>query len=593
MTKNYDAFKVGKCFEGSKKIKDRKDKGVFYTPSHVVDYMVGEALMHLNILENPWIRIFDPACGAGFFLVRALEFMIDRYDAILSELSRKHSTLAGLESREMIGRFIVENVLFGADIDPKAVELTKQALIHVAGVECKPNIFCCDSLQDGMGASLTDWDFMDLNIQKLWNQEYDIVLGNPPYIGHKGVPQDYKKKLQLSFPDIYRDKSDVSYCFFKRGIDLLKPQGRLSFITSRYFLEGPSASGLRAYIKNSCTVEKIIDFCGSKVFEEAGVAACIITLKKEVHPHAQTEVWKIRNEPKDCQALFEKQNYDAFFVSSNTLSPQGWRLLNAHEALIFHRIEELGTHALGDLFASCQGVITGCDRAFIVDSGIVEENQIEEKLLKPWIKNSDLRKFFINPGKKLMIYADDIDSIENYPNAARYISSYKDKLENRRECKTGVRPWYQLQWGRKKENFEREKLVYPYKSKESRFAVDRVGYYCSADVYSLHFKQEYNMSFSYDYIAALLNSKLFEFYFRCYAKKLNNDMVEYYPNTVLRMRLKLDVIDGRVMEISESILNCENEEDKKNCIDALNEAVYNMYHISPHQRAYIRDSLKR
>jgi adenine-specific DNA-methyltransferase len=91
--------------------------------------------------------------------------------------------------------------------------------------------------------------------------------------------------------------------------------------------------------------------------------------------------------------------------------------------------------------------------------------------------------------------------------------------------------WYELQWGRKEEIFEARKIVFPYKSTSNRFAIDE-GSYFSADVYSLVIKDE---GLSYEWLMNLLNSSLYEFYFKTYAKKLGDALYEYYPNTVMRL----------------------------------------------------------
>ena len=69
------------------------------------------------------------------------------------------------------------------------------------------------------------------------------------------------------------------------------------------------------------------------------------------------------------------------------------------------------------------------------------------------------------------------------PELVDYLSPHKERLEKRRECKTGSIPWYALQWPRKPELFDGEKIIFPYKAEKNRFAVDEGGLYFSADVY--------------------------------------------------------------------------------------------------------------
>jgi len=204
-------------------------------------------------------------------------------------------------------------------------------------------------------------------------------------------------------------------------------------------------------------------------------------------------------------------------------------------------------------------------------------------LLKPWIKNSNVKKHDIKAVGQFLIYSDFIKAEEDFPNAVRYIASCRDKLMERRECRRGVRKWYQLQWGRTNEIFETPKIVYPFKSPDSRFAVDEAGYYCSADIYSLKLKKEYEGSLSLNYISAILNSGLFEFYFKCYAKKISKNLYDYYPNTVLRMKIPMPEAGNPIQQMANELAYCKNEDNKKTIIYEIDREVYKLYGLNERQ----------
>ncbi|MCS4463573.1 hypothetical protein JTT01_02420 [Clostridium botulinum] len=82
---------------------------------------------------------------------------------------------------------------------------------------------------------------------------------------------------------------------------------------------------------------------------------------------------------------------------------------------------------------------------------------MERSIIKPWIKSSYINREKINFRDSFIIYSDLIENVKKYPNIIRHIEKYKDKLENRRECKKKVRKWYELQWGRKFDIFEDKK----------------------------------------------------------------------------------------------------------------------------------------
>jgi adenine-specific DNA-methyltransferase len=559
--------------QAKKSRRDRKDKGIFYTPPEVVERMTEKILSEVDLAANPYIRILDPACGTGLFLIKAFEILKDRFEENYKAILDSNKELAGSLNKDDIGSFIVENNLWGADIDQEALNTAGKILMKLAGKKCRLNLALCDSL-------LNDTEV-----------KFEYILGNPPYIGHKQVSGEYKEVLQQRYNGIYRDKSDISYCFLKKGIDLLNPGGSLSFITSRYFMEGPSAVGLRKYITDSCTVTEVIDFYGGRVFQEAGVAACIITLQKGSCGD-DTKVMKLRQGINASGAkLFEPSNFEYFSANSRLLKDGGWVLLNPGKYEVFSIVEEKGSLALKDIADSYQGIITGCDRAFVVSSNEIEKYGIEKPLLKPWIKNSNISKHNIKDGLKFLIYSDFIKTEEDFPNAIKYISSWKERLQERRECKKGVRKWYQLQWGRSNEIFESPKIVYPFKSGTSRFAVDEAGNYCSADIYSLKLKKEYEGRITLEYIAAILNSKLFEFYFKCYAKKISENLYDYYPNTVLRMKILIPASENPILRMAVELKNCKNEDCKNTITYEIDREVYKLYGLSERHIGIVESTL--
>lgn len=576
-------LKQSDMVQAKKSRSDRKDKGVFYTPPEVVERMTEKILSEVELAANPYIRILDPACGTGLFLIKALEVLKQKFERDYDLILERNKELVGKLQMVDIGSFIVENNLWGADIDQEALDMAGEVLVKLAGKECSPNLICCDSLVSSAPTQINLFCDVPHEGNEFWCSSYDYIIGNPPYIGHKQVTKEHKKVLQQLYKAIYRDKSDISYCFLKMGIDLLKTGGSLSFITSRYFMEGPSATGLRKYISDQCTITEIADFYGQSVFQDAGVAACIITLIKG-NLGDKTSVLKYKQGTSvSGMGLFDPSNYEQFTVGRSVLKEGGWVLLSPEKNEIFSRIEAKSSLTLGDVAESYQGIITGCDRAFIVSREFIDEYEIEEALLKPWIKNSNIQKHYIKSADQFLIYSDFINTEEYFPNAIKHIEGYREKLMDRRECRRGVRKWYQLQWGRTNKVFDTPKIVYPYKSPDSRFAVDRAGYYCSADIYSLKLKKEYEGSMSLDYIAAILNSRLFEFYFKCYAKKISENLYDYYPNTVLRMKIPMPEDKSPIQEMAYEITNCKNVDYKKTITIEIDREVYMLYGLNEKQ----------
>lgn len=498
-----------------------KEKGVVYTPEEISLFIIKEALKPGDVINNPNIKILDPACGCGNFIIPCFQYLKELFNGNLDLINKKnHMNL----KREDITKHIIDNNLYGFDIDDDALMVLLVDLFIISGYINERNFKNKDFLLDSI----------DVN--------FNVIIGNPPYVGHKSVNKEYSKRLKENYKGIYKDKGDISYCFFKRALEKMECKGKLSFITSRYFIESPSGEELRKILLEKTTLYKIIDFYGIRPFKNAGVDPAIIFFTNEEISRSETAKIEVikpinstgKNKKDFYEALFlnGNNNYKKFHVPSKNLDNKGWILVDEKQRDIIKKIEEKSHCALEDICDSYQGIITGCDKAFVLDYNMIIEQNIERNIIKPWIKSSFIHKGQVSGESKFLIYSDLIDNEQEYPNAINYIIEHKERLMNRRECKKGLRKWYELQWGRNGEIFEKEKIIFPYKSNNNRFALDK-GSYFSADVYSLVLKE--NTTFSYSYLLYLLNSKLYEFYFKAIGKKLGEDLFEYYPNKLMKL----------------------------------------------------------
>lgn len=499
-----------------KNLKADKRHGIVYTPGEIANYMIEESISAEDIINNPYLKIIDPACGTGNILIPCFRYLKGLFTKNLKIINIKHNLNL---KEEDISCHIISNNLYGCDIDELSIKILILDLFCESDFVSSEKIYKCDFLIDNKH-----------------EEKYNIIIGNPPYVGHKAVDREYSSLLKRIYKGIYKDKGDISYCFFKRAMELIKKGGRISFITSRYFMEAPSGIELRRMIKKEAYVKKIFDFYGIRPFKEAGIDPVIIFLNLY---NSGEDIEVIR--PRDRYSANLKDvfisidsGFDTFNVGSSALCEDGWVLLNSFEKRILDKIRNKCSLVLENICTSNQGIITGGDAAFIVTKEIIQHENLEQDIIKPWIKGKNINKFSVASPSKYLIYSNSIDREENYPNIIRHISAYKEKLLTRRECRKGMRKWYELQWGRKPELFEGNKIVFPYKSANNRFAMDK-GSFFSADIYSMSIT---NADYAnYTLLLQLLNSCTYDFYFKTFAKKLGDTMYEYYPNKVMKLRL--------------------------------------------------------
>lgn len=504
----------------------KRRKGAFYTPQPLASLMTD---MLLSMEEdNPieLMKILDPACGGGQLLSAVYDNMISTVFA--DDQNKGH-------------RLLLESILHGCDTEALSVLVCSLVLVFKSDLYVQPkHILQGDAL------------LIDKTLYK--DNFFDYIIGNPPYVGHKEIDRNYSEKLREKYAPVYSDKADISYCFFVLAEQLLKQSGRLVFLTSRYFIEAHYGDALRNYITTHFTIETLIDFNGIRPIKGVGIDPAILQLKKDKNVTASFFTKRlnyftdasndriIEDLSKDTELYYKK-----ILTDQKHLKATGWRICDDMMSSIIKKIEKKSIFCLEDLVESFQGIITGCDKAFIFNAESKKEVPVLKEFIYPWIKNKDIHAYRIDRPKLKVIYTNEIKDINQYTALKERLLPYKDVLMKRRETKAGKLPWYHLQWGRDLSKFKKTKIVYPYKAAQNRFSIDKSGYLFSADVYGMILKDLLYVHMDECFLMLLLNSRLYTYYFHSYAKKLGLDLYEYYPNTL--MRLRIPEVEVRYLEL--------------------------------------------
>lgn len=502
----------------------RKEHGIYYTPRFITDYIVKETVGHFlkerNHNEILNMRILDPACGSGSFLIRAYDELL-RYHA-----GRRGKAVTELDQWERLP--ILSKNIFGVDLDIQAVEIACLNLLlrSLARRETLPslahNIRRGNSLISGAEEELRTY-FGDRWQQKKpfnWEQEFeevmadggfDIVIGNPPYVGFHGFmdEKDYLRNVYSSA----RGRFDVYLPFIERGVGLLREGGLLGFICPTNFTKRQHGQALRRFLKSSCRILRIVDFQDRQVFEGALNYTGIFILERS------------KPSPEHFVMYFpERIDGEPLTMEQRALQDNGWVFRRKASEPIVTKLESQAAVALGELTESIsEGIVTGKNQVFCLSRDTASRLELEQELLKPVIQGKQVQRYFHEPAPQVMIYPyrssegcaepipqDELASL--FPRAWQYLCSRRGDLAGREYFGRSTKLWYELWCERTFSQQACTKIVVPELAQGNRFAsCDKTTFYLDT-VCGIILKN--GKPHAYLYLLGLLNSSLLEFYYK-------------------------------------------------------------------------------
>jgi N-6 DNA Methylase len=459
----------------------RKAHGVYYTPRWMVRYIVHGALEPLlnryTEDEVRRIRILDPACGSGSFLVEAFRVLVEYWE------SRTQITSAD-QQLELRMRILREN-LFGIDVDSQAIEIAQLNLLLAA---LNQKLLLPDLTTNfAVGNAL-----FDLSTRKVpatfelggWmtpvdvgsqfpsaSGGFDAVVMNPPYYDLQAHPYQ-QAALRQAYPEISSGRDDVLYYFLARSIDVTRDGGQIGCVVARYWLDSLYADRLRSYLASATRVREILDFRSYQPFgKDVGVNAAILL----------AQAGGISDEPVKYLApmvegvgplpprLLESVASLApgppeFGEASVRLGPEPWRPT--------FRKASGQTRPLGELAYMTQGIKTGRNDVYVVSQRDVARLGLEPAALRPVLEGEDIGAYALVDTGRSLIYLDGSVDVNEFPRVKEYLESHRDTLASRAEVSRHSYPWWRLQRPRRGPGTDAPiRLLGPHLSTSPRFSV--------------------------------------------------------------------------------------------------------------------------
>lgn len=516
--------------------KDQKLNGAFFTPRYVVDFIIES----LSPKESD--RNLDPSCGCGAFLVGLVDYYQRNYGKSV--------------------RSIVQENIWGADILKYNIERTKLVLSAMA-------------LENGEFLYESDFNlFHRDSLRSEWNETFDNIVGNPPYVKFQDLADENREFLARSWDTVKGGTFNLYFAFFELGFKLLKPTGRLGYITPNNYFTSLSGESLRGFFQQKKCVSRIVDFSHRKVFDAQTYTAITFLDRKN-----------------NQQILYDRiksdQNPETFLQSANgspntigDMNIKKWRLLKKDEQENIRIIEALGT-PIGSLFDIAVGIATLKDDVFFVDGREEEDGYyvkttesgrflIEKSVTRAVYKISEFTdQSQISQNSKRIICPYEIkngsakpititDFETRFPACLDYLESEKERLSKRDKGKMTYDPFFA--WGRTQGLTKQgKKILTPTFSKVPRFLIvdDEQSFFTNG--YGVFFKDapvslfdDFSNPLSHesniDVIQKILNSSLMHYYVTKTSVAIDGGYPCYQKNFIERFTIP-ELSDEEILDL--------------------------------------------
>jgi type I restriction-modification system DNA methylase subunit len=472
----------------------RKEEGIFYTPKNITQYLVDTCLnsvfnplkeeLHASIRENniqkaceiaqriKEIKILDPACGSGSFLVKVVRYLFGFYEELVenlkdvrtgffveaNEIFRKVREILEINSTfDMeLAKKIVSRHVFGIDLDKSALFVARTN-IWKEMLKLKPNIYKLDRIRSKKDHQL--FPSLEENIIHAdtllsdIDTTFTVIVGNPPYVRDERLDKNYKNALLERYP-IAVSTWDLYAYFIFRAYELLEEGGVLGFIVSNKWLRAEYGEPLREFLARNVKIKESRDYTGCNVFPSARVDSMTIIFQKS----KPTEPYEF--------CVYKEKEEVQIKVSSTILSAHPWILEGEEVYQIKRKLEEVGKPLREWDVKIYRGVLTGYNDAFIIDTQTrnrilasckdEEERKRTEEIIKPVLRGRDIERYRYKWTGLWIILATKHTTTSCILN---YLERHKEALEKR----AGDQEWYELQ-------------APPSREKINLLLMDKIGY---------------------------------------------------------------------------------------------------------------------
>ncbi len=524
---------------------NRKEQGIYYTPTWVVDYIIRTAMEEVLKRKGARperLRLLDPACGSGTFLLRAFDhFMRARNPTGASIQARFDPETAGplLALRTSV---LTQN-LFGVDLDSRAVEIAQLNLMIRAAESrhrlptLERNVRVGNSVVSDPTLDSRALDWTKAFPAPTEEGGFDVIVTNPPYVRIQNLPQGQRDYFAARFKADWN--YDIYTVFVQQAWELLREGGVAGFILPNKFLNANYGQSLRTFLAERGAILKLMDFRDYQVFEDATTYTCLLFLRKGTPRRRFTFGSLIADsDPGAIRSLTEEQ-----FAVSEVAVPkepeEPWTLVPLESKPLYDKLDALPQRLENVAESIFVGLQTSADSVYIVpvtreegpvayitDAETGESIPIERGLLRPILRGREIQRwgvewrrlslilpYKVEAGGVVPIRSEELH--REFPKASAYFERHKPKLRLRDGAERLGDDWHLFAYNKNLEKFEGTKILTQVLADRDRFTLDSEGRFYfvgggNAGGYGVRLKDpsEGNLR----YILGVLNSRPVEFY---------------------------------------------------------------------------------
>jgi len=351
---------------------------------------------------------------------------------------------------------------------------------------------------------------------------FDIVIANPPYVRQEDI-KDQKDELEAAYPDVFDGRADLYIYFYARGLDLLRNDGLLSFISTNKYMRAGYGRKLRAFLSEKTTIQTILDFGDLPVFKAIAYPSILITRKSEPPAGHQPRALTI-DTIDTLKTLYEEVSTLAWTIPQIKLSPIGWTLQNPEVLSVMDKLRSMG-RPLNDVVNGkfYMGVKTGYNKAFVIGEEtcqlLLDEDPRSAEIIKPWLRGRDVKRWRVDWQGLYVIFTHHGIEIERYPAILEYLRPFRKRLEKR--ATSANHAWYELQQPQMGifREFDKNKIIWPDIAPTCYFGFEKQGYYLDMTGFAMPTEDFYSLG--------ILNSGVIEWFMKQISSTIQQGFIRF------------------------------------------------------------------